>query len=379
MAENAGVMPIGNLMQTPIRADQVTTTEGGAQAPAFHDDAAATIVWENYQKAKGYVENNAWLLEWQETDIIYQSPIPNRFQRVESGRPPRISRFLVAKNSRTQARAMKRGLFAEQYPFFLRPTGKTTTQQIDAWMALIGKLLKRMNFKYFSGLAVNCQVLQGTCIVKVGCEVRKRIKKKRKRKEQPTKVDMPAGTSQEVPTIEGDEFELVPQTIEESWPFMEYRRLGTSLFDEKWCTPDKPDESAGYVIDVDYVNFADLQQMRQLDCYRNIPDEETLKQYLFRRQEGSAAPGSTVEQSMSSQGSMVTHASERNKTTDADPLNAPLLLLEQWDRRTTKTILVYEGRKLLIRNENHDYDSMLHFTATWWPIDNCGYGMGIGR
>src|SRR5208337_4403217 len=99
----------------------------------------------------------------------------------------------------------------------------------------------------------------------------------------------------------------------------------------------------------------------------------------FRRQEGSAAPGSTVEQSMSSQGSMVTHASERNKTTDADPLNAPLLLLEQWDLRTTKTILVYEGRKLLIRNENHDYDSMLHFTATWWPIDNCGYGMGIGR
>jgi hypothetical protein len=379
MAERAGTMPIGHQLQTPIRAEQATTTEGNVEAPQFMDQAAATIVWENYQKAKGYVENNAWLLEWQETDILYQSPIPNRFQRVEQGRPPRVSRFLVAKFTRTLARAIKRGLFAEQYPFFLRATGKTTTQQIDAWSALIGKLLKRMNFKYHSGLAINCQTLQGTCIVKVGCEVRERVKKRRVRKSQPIKAEMPAGNSQEVPTVESDDFELKPETVTESWPFIEYRRLGTTLFDEKWCTPDKPDESAGYVIDVDYVNFGDLQEMRQLACYKNIPDEETLKQYFFQRQEGSAAPGSSVEQSMSSQGSMVTHASERNKTTDANPLNAPLLLIEQWDTRTTKTLLVYEGRMLLIRNEDHDWDSSLHFTATWWPIDNCGYGMGTGR
>ena len=379
MAEDAGVMPIGSVMQTPIRAGQVTTTEGDAKPAVFHDDAAATIVWENYQKAKGYVENNAWLLEWQETDILYQSPIPNRFQRVEQGRPARISRFLVAKFTRTLARAIKRGLFAEQYPFFLRKTGKTTEQQIDAWSALIGKLLKRMNFKYHSGLMINCQVLQGTGIVKVGCEVRERTKKKRVRKTAAIKPEMPAGPSKEVPTTESDEFELKPETVTESWPFIEYRRLGTALFDEKWCTPDKPDESAGYVVDVDYVNFGDLQRMRKLACYKNIPDEETLKAYFFRRQEGSAAPGSSVEQSMSSQGSMVTHAAERNKATDADPLNTPLLLIEQWDTRTTKTILVYEDRKLLIRNDSHDWDSSLHFTATWWPIDNCGYGMGVGR
>ena len=162
MNETAGVMPVGNLMTLPIRREMVEVTPGDEAPPVFNDDAAATLVWENYQQARNYVENNAWLLEWQETDILYQSPIPNRFQRVEQGRPPRVSRFLVAKFTRTLARAIKRGLFAEQYPFFLRATGKTTTQQIDAWSALIGKLLKRMNFKYHSGLAINCQTLQGT-------------------------------------------------------------------------------------------------------------------------------------------------------------------------------------------------------------------------
>ena len=375
----SGVMPYGNTMTLPIRKDQVKTTEGNEKPPVFEDDAAATLVWNNYQRAKGYVENNAWLLEWQETDILYQSPIPNRFMRVEQGRPPRVSRFLVAKFTRVLARAVKRALFAEQYPFFLRPTGKTTQGQIDAWSTLIGKLLKRMKFQYHGGLLIDTQTLQGTGIGKMGWEERTTIKKRRKRKVQPIRTEKPDGSVVVTHTEESDQFEPVEEQVKESWPFFEYRRLGTTLFDPKWSTHDQPDESAGYCIDIDYVNFADLQRLRQLDCYKNIPSEEVLKDYFFTRPEGSAPPGSTVEQVMTSQGSMVVHAEAGNKQTQVDPLTAPLLLLEQWDTRTVKTILVYDGRKLTIRNEEHEFDSLLHPTATWWPIDNCGYGMGIGR
>jgi hypothetical protein len=372
-------MPVGNVMTLPIRQDQVKTTEGNEKPPVFTDDAAATLVWENFQKAKGYVENNSWLLEWQETDILYQSPIPNRFQRIEQGRPPRISRFLIAKFTRVLARAMKRALFAEQYPFFLRPTGKTTQGQIDAWSALIGKLLKRMKFPYHSGLLINCQVLQGTGLGKLGWEERTVVKKTRKRKNPPVTSKMPDGSVKTIHTESSDDFERVETTVTESWPFFEYRRLGTTLYDPKWGTPDQPDESAGYVIDVDYVNFGDLAEMRQLDCYQKIPGEETLKQFFFGRWQGTAPPGTTVEQVMTSQGSMVTHAEGQNAQTDVDPLKAPLLLLEQWDKRTVKTVLVYDGRKLCIRNEEHGFESLLHPSATWYPIDNCGYGMGVGR
>ena len=76
---------------------------------------------------------------------------------------------------------------------------------------------------------------------------------------------------------------------------------------------------------------------------------------------------------------MVTHAEGRNRATDKDPLKQVLMLLEQWDNRTVKAVLCDEGRRLAIRNEDHNFKRIPHVTATWWPIDNCGYGMGIGR
>lgn len=375
----AGVMPIGQRMSLPIRGNEVETTPGDVKAPQFTEDAVATLVWENYNIARNYVENNEWLLEWLETDILNQSPIPNRSTKVEAGRPPRVPRFLVAKQSRVLARAVKRALFAEQYPFFLRPVGKMTQDQVNAWTALIGILLKRMKFSYFAGLMINCQVLQGTCIGKVGWLERTVTKKFRKRIGTPATADMPSGAKQEIPTKEGDAFAIKSETVTESWPFFEYRRLGTTLFDPKWCTPDAPDESAGYVIDVDYVNFEDLARMRNMACYKNIPSEETLKTYFFHKQEGTAPTGSQIEESMTTSGSMVAHAEGRNRSTDKSPLHQSLMIIEQWDKRTVKTILEYDGRKLTIRDEEHDADFSFHVTATWYPIDNCGYGMGVGR
>jgi hypothetical protein len=377
-------MPVGSPMSLPIREQDVETTAGDVSAPIYTEDAAAVLVWNNYQRAKNYVENNAWLLEWQETDILYQSPIPNRHVRVESGRPPRVPRFLVAKFSTTLARAMKRALFSEQTPFMLRPGSRTTAESIDAWTYLISVLLKRMKFKYHSGLQINCQTLQGTGIGKFGWEERERIVKTRRRKKAPEKVTLPTGP-REVPTTESDEFEPKETKVTESWPFYEYRRLGTTLFDPKWSTPDDPEESAGYCIDIDYVDFHDLQRMRELSCYQKsknnpgIPPEEDLRRYFFEKQTGSAPTGSQIEDSMTAQGSMVAHAEGRNRQTDIDPLKQPLLLIEQWDDRSVKTILHYDGRNLTIRNEDHGCESMCHTAATWWPIDNCGYGMGIGR
>lgn len=375
----AGVMPVGQTMSLPIRESQVIVTEGNEAAPNFDDDATATLVWENYNTARNYVENNAWLLEWQEADYLSQSPIPNRFMRVEQGRPARVPDFMVAKMSRTMARAVRRAVFAEQTFFMLRPKGKTSQIQADAWTELITTLSRRAKFQYNGSLLINCQTLQGTGIGKMGVEKREVWRRHRRRKEQPVKVPLPSGQEKQVPTTTSDDFEVVEEKAIESWPFFEYRRLGTTLYDPKWCTPDDPDESAGYCIDVDYVNFGDLQEMRKLDCYKNIPDEATLKSYFFQRQEGSAPVGSQIEDAMTSQGSMVVHAEARNRTTDKSPLNSVLMLLEQWDKRTVKTILVYEGRKLTIRNDEHKFDSLCHPTATWWPIDNAGYGMGIGR
>ena len=389
-------MPVGSLMALPLRQSEVTTTEGNERPAVWSDDATANLVWNDYQRAKAYVEaeNTAWLLEWQETDILYQSPIPYRFERLQTGRPARVPRFLVAKMTRTLARGVKRSLFAEQYPFLLRPGARGTQAQADAWTYLIGVLLKRMKFQYHGGLQINGQTLFGTGLGKFGWDERTVTKKTRKRKKPPESIEMPSGSAT-VPTEASDDFAAQSTTVTESYPFYEYRKLGTTLFDPKWCTPDLPEESAGYCVDIDYVNFYDLQEMRQLSCYQEkkgkgedgaetilsagIPDEETLKQYFFQKSQGSAPMGSQTEDMMSSMGSMVTHAAARNRATSIDPLATPLMLIERWDDRSVKTILCYEGEKLVIRNEEHDLGSMCHTACCWWPIENCGYGMGVGR
>jgi hypothetical protein len=392
MASPAKHMPVGSQTGVRITERQVETTEDNAKAPVFNEDATAELVWQDYLKAKAYIEseNTSWLLEWQETDVLYQSPIPYRSERTQSGRPARVPRFLVAKMTRTLARGVKRGLFAEQYPFMLRPGATETQADVDAWTYIIGVLLKRMKFQYHGGLQINGQTLFGTGLGKFGIEERKVTKKTRRRKKPATSVQLPAGNAT-VPTQESDDFETKTVTVTETWPFYEYRKLGTTLFDPKWCTPDAPDESALYCIDVDYVTFYDLANMRQLSCYQEkkndkgevicagIPDEETLKQFFFEKSEGAAPVGTQTEDSMSSSGSMVVHGAARNRTTTADPMGKSLLLLERWDGRTVKAILCYEGEKLTIRNEDHDWDSMCHTSCTWWPIENCGYGMGTGR
>jgi len=393
MAEETKQMPIGSPMSLPIRQEHVQTTEGNEKAPVLTEDAVATLVWYDYERARAYIEsdNTAWLLEWQETDILYQSPIPYRFERVQNGQPARVPRFTVAKATRTMARGVKRAVFAEQYPFFLRPGDNSNQENVNAWTYLIGVYLDRARFRYYGGLQIDGQTLFGTGIGKYGLMQTTRVKKTRKRKTQDAKVEMPISGEKTIPHQESDDFKMVETTVTETLPFYEYRKLGTTLFDPKWCTPNQPGESAAFCIDYDYPTFYDLDELRKLSCYQEkkdkdgnivnpgIPSREALLNYFFQKQEGSAPMGTQTEDTMSAQGSVVEHAAARNRSTSVDPLLQPLLLISRWDERTVKEILVYDGRKLTIRNEEHDCDSMCHTACIWWPIENSGYGMGIGR
>jgi hypothetical protein len=298
---------------------------------------------------------------------------------VENGRPPRISRYLVAKNTTTMATQVKRALFAEQQPFFLRPIGDSTQREVDAWTALISQLLKRMKFKYHCGLVVNSQVLQGTGMGKLGVETRTKKIKRRVRERPAARVSMPVTGQTDIPSVETDKFKTVTDTEEETWPFFEYRRLGTTLPDPKWCTPNDIGESAKYTIDVDYVNGYDLIEMRAMKCYENIPADATLIAWMMNNASGSAPAGSQIEDSMTAQGSAVTHAEGRNRQMSEDPLLKPVLLIERWTDEIVQTLISYEGRHLVIRNEEHDLGVDPHVACNWWSIDNCGYGMGLGR
>jgi hypothetical protein len=379
-------MPIGNQLTPRIAQSQAEVGEDGFAETLFDDDAAATIVYENYMEWAGWLDENAWLEEFQMTDYLYQSPNFDRgWIGGGTGATARVNRFNVAKNVRTMATQIKRGIFADQTPFLLEARGELAgddDQQdyLDAMTELFNVLSERADLEYNVGLLIDCQVLQGTGLGDMGWEEKKFKRVTRKRKAPPVQVAMPVGPVKVVNTWESDRFEEVPQEVTETWPYFEYRKLGTTLYDPGWRTPNRPDISASGKIDVDYPTLRDLQVMRGMDCYEGIPNDEDLKRFFFENPLGDAVPASTTSQSMSANASIVMHAKGEHEQTNKDPTRRPLMRLKYSTRENIIEVLCYQGRRKTIRNGPHDLgDFALGVAANWWDIDNSGYGIGIGR
>jgi hypothetical protein len=377
-------MPQGNQLTPRIAQSQAEVGEDGFSETAFDDDAAATIVWQDYQAAQAWLDENAWLLEWQYIDYLKQSPNFDRGWRGGGG-AARISRFNVAKNSNTMATQIKRGIFADQTPFLLEARGELASdpdQQdyLDAVTELFNVLSERADLEYNIGLMIDCQVLQGTGMGDMGWEEKKFTRTTRKRKEPPVQVDMPIGPPKEVNTWQSDSFEEVKSEVTETWPYFEYRKLGTTFYDPKWRTPNRPDLSAQLKIDVDYLTLRDLQMLRGMDCYKDIPSDEDLKRFFFENPLGDAPAASTTSQSMNVNSVIVMHAEGEHEQTSTDPTLRPLMRLKRSTAESIMEVLYYQGRRKTIRNGPHDMgDFALGVTANFWDIDNSGYGMGVGR
>jgi hypothetical protein len=380
-------MPQGNELTPRFAQTQAEVGEDGVTETAYDDDAAATLVYLNYQAWSGWLDENAWLAEWQLIDYLKQSPNYDRGTGNSNGGggAARISRFNVAKNSNTMATQIKRGIFSEQTPFLLEARGPLADDEdqeiyINAITELFKVLSERADLEYNMGLLIDCLVLQGTGLGDMGYEERVCKYTTRKRKTPPVKIDMPVGPPQMVNTWASDEFEPVDDKVKETWPYFEYRKLGTTLYDPGWRTPNRPDLSAQGKIDVDFLNMQDLQQMRGMDCYKDIPSDEDLKKFFFENPLGDASPASTTSQSMNSNSSVVFHAQGEHEQTNVDPTLRPLMRLKYSTRENIIEVLCYLGRRKTIRNGPHDLkDYALGVAGNWWDIDNSGYGMGVGR
>jgi hypothetical protein len=378
-------MPLGNELTPRIAERQAELGGGGDQETTFDDDAATTIVWENYQAWSAWLDENAWLAEWQYIDYLKQSPNFDRGWRGGTSTTVRISRFNVAKNANTMATQIKRGMFADQTPFLLEARGPLAgdpdaQDYLDAITELFNVLSERADLEYNLGLLIDCQALQGTGLGDMGWEEKTVKRVTRKRKEQPVKVALPLGPPAVVNTWASDQFEPVTQEVKETWPYFEYRKLGTTLYDPKWRTPNRPDLSAQGKIDVDYLTLQDLRQLRGMECYKDIPSDDDLKNFFFENPDGDAPAASTTSESMGANSAVVFHAQGAHTHTNADPTLRPLMRLKYSTKEQIIEVLCYQGRRKAIRNSDHDLgDFALGVAGNWWDIDNSGYGMGIGR
>lgn len=357
-----------------ILPEQVRTRNlAEGQAPQLTDEAAASLCVQDYYRADADMESRNLVQEWEDNDTLYDAPL---LSNMEDTTTARVSRYTVNNQTNTMGDAVRDGLFAQKPPFFLRPRGKTTQVEADAWTALVSALLDRMQFRYWTGLGVDQQALHGTAIWKAGWTKRKRIVPIRTPNAEPASITTPTGPAK-VETEESLDYKIEYKTITESYPWIESRMLGTTLFDPGWRTPNRPD-LCGYVIDVDYVTWNDLEQLRQQDCY-DIPDSETLKEWFFNHRDQGAPGATAAELGLSQEGSPVDHATARSTPGTANPLSQPMLMLERTDSERVITVLAIDGRYVVIQNEDHHRNRTPHFTANWRSKLNTGWGIGNGK
>ena len=230
-------------------------------------------------------------------------------------------------------------------------------------------------------LAIEEQVLQGTMMCVPNWQEIPVIRKSRHRKTPPAEIPMPIGPVKKVNTWASDDFVVREKKVNESWPTFEHRPLGTTMYAETWRTPGRPDLTGVYRIDVDYVTLQDLQQMRELECYKDIPSDEDLKTFFFETSpRGDAQVGTATAQNLSNQSTTVMHAAGENVNISEDPSLKPLMKISRWTKDRVCEVLCYQGRRKTIRNEKHGIgDHGLGYSATWWNIPRCGYGLGQGK
>jgi hypothetical protein len=349
-------------LQPTLQAENFTP-EG---APATQIDEVSLVV-NSFSKSESFVTSKQWNLLWADADILYQSPRALSSYAGSYLLEPNVQRFTVAKAVNSVVPQFYKGLFYDDPPFVLRPRPGTTQETIYAKKAIFASLLDEMEFQRECKYGLEQMALLGTGIYKWG--VSYKTIRVPKRKSQ--KITLPGAQGKSEAVYSSDEPEIEYTEKKVCVPTFEFRDIRNVFVDPKCELPDI--REAGYVIDQRWVNFYDLQTLRDDKDYE-IPADNELKTWFQSPSEANRTPGqSSVEQMTVRTG--VVHHSDPQNAPSANPLMEKLELLEYWDRERSITVI---NRAHGIRCIENKFRVIPFLSSNYWNRSKALYGMGIG-
>jgi hypothetical protein len=357
----------------PVFARDIETPKRPAIPPKYTDEAVLSIVVQDFERASTWLDNHRWPLQWDETDLLYQSPRTLAVYEGSSVTRANVSRYSVAKQVNSLAPAIAGAVFSDPTPFDIRPRPSSHQDSARAWKELIAELLDDISFKQEMSYGIQGMVNQGTVIFKLGWETETRVETHYKRKVAPPQVNMPLGPPMTVFTKASDEFVAVDVEITRNRPIFEKCKLGEVFVDPTWCSPNQL-WKAKWIVHRRYLNYDDLQQLRENPDY-DLPSDEVLRAIFMPDSEEQTEAIDGTEESLTANTS-VFHAAREDESYSEDPLLKPMEVLEWWDNHQCRTVL---QKKCVIRNGQHNLPDKPFLSCNYWDIDNAGYGMGVGR
>ena len=354
-----------------ITAENLYEDEAGKQA--MDDVAAVRMVLNDVVLAENFLNINQWAAGWTLADVLYQSPTAASAFDGGNVAQANVPKFLVSNHISSIVPKLMGGIFYEDPPFLLRPAPGTGQDVIRAKTALFSFQLWDMKFEEEAERTLDQMALLGTGMMKWGYLEYMKKQKKRVRKAPQLQVPNPQGGFDLIDTPDSDE--VVVNYIDKlvSRPWIKYVDIRTVLVDPGCRYGDI--QRAKWAIYRDYVTYEDLNQMRGQDGY-DIPEESVLKHiFLSNPTSGMDNISMTLPEGMRG---YLQHAIPRNLKSSADPMKAPIEMLEHWTKDRIVVILCYNGHNILIRNEENPYGKLPFFSANWRNIPDAFYGQGLG-
>lgn len=116
-----------------------------------------------------------------------------------------------------------------------------------------------------------------------------------------------------------------------------------------------------------------LQDLAEDDRYKNIPDEDKLREILAdTRDEAPVDSGRGTKQETFRE----YQAEEQDRAESADPMNQPLEILEMV---TPDEIICVLQRKIVIRHEKNEFSEINYNSCTFIDVVGSWFGFGIGK
>ena len=343
------------------------------------EDACALVVGCAI-KSESWVSGKQFNLEWRDADLLFQAPRPLSVYEGTFVLEPNVRRFTIAKVVNAVVPQLYKGLFFEDPPMVLRPRPGTSQQIVDAKTSIASVLLDECQFKREVKWGLEQLAHLGTGIWKWGEE---RVEKKiYRRKSSDVNIGGGIGPAEKVSLDEEPQIEETIKVV--SKPFFEFRPLHRVLVDPALKVGDI--REAGYVIDVRYMDFYQLKDLRDNNRdadgkplegwdWGEYESDEKLKELWAPPVEALSTPGPLRTDVQSQTTGVVHHGEDDVYDNSADPLARKLELLEYWDKR--RKILVVNRKKDIFKGENK-FKQIPFLSANWWNRPKAFYGMGIG-
>jgi len=362
-------------------ANEVTLTSGllftdsKTNTIQFKDSAAVKIIIDDTAEADNYINIQQWSNGWTMADLLYQSPATqSAFDGGNVGNAS-VPKYMVSNHISSIVPKVMGGIFYEDPPFQLRPRPAVTQDIVRAKTAVFAAQLTAMRFEEEVERTMEQAALLGTGIMKYGFTMYHKKVKRYKRKGTRKAIEI-NGSITMIDTPDSDDFEVEFLEKKVAHPWIKFCDIRTVLVNPGCRVGDI--REAGWVVYRDYATYADLKKLREQPGY-SIPTDEELKVIfaggMTRPTSGPDNITMTLPEGMMG---YIQHALPRNYKTSADPMKAPLEILERWDNERVMVALCYNGHNILIRNEANPYGHIPFLSFNWRNIPDCFYGQGLG-